>query len=167
MKPASARRGRSHGSGRGGVRDRVRCGRRDSARSTCWRPYTAPATGAMSAVIMPTLNTEVVNLFLEQFSRELPAGVHAVLIWDGAGFHTGEDVVVPSNVSLIQLPPYSPELNPVENLWHYLRANHWSNRLYRDYDALQEEAVRSLCAVREDTETIKTVCNPPYISRGT
>ena len=47
--------------------------------------------------------------------------MHAVLIWDGAGFHTGEDVVVPSNVSLIQLPPYSPELNPVENLWHYLR----------------------------------------------
>ena len=124
------------------------------------------ATGAMSAVIMPTLNTEVVNLFLEQFARELPAGVHAVLIWDGAGFHTGEDVVVPSNVSLIQLPPYSPELNPVENLWHYLRAHHWSNRPYRDYDELQEEAVRSLCAVREDTETIKTVCNPPYISRG-
>ncbi len=92
--------------------------------------------------------------------------MHAVLIWDGAGFHTGEDVVVPSNVSLIQLPPYSPELNPVENLWHYLRAHHWSNRLYRDYDALQEEAVRSLCAVREDTETIKTVCNPRYISRA-
>ena len=67
MKPASARRGRSHGSGRGGVRDRVRCGRRDSARSTCWRP--SRATGAMSAVMMPTLNTEVVNLFLEQFSR--------------------------------------------------------------------------------------------------
>jgi putative transposase len=121
------------------------------------------ATGAMSALIMPALNTEVVNLFLEQFSRELPAGVHAVLIWDGAGFHTGLDLVVPSNVSLIQLPPYSPELNPVENLWHYLRAHHWSNRPYRDYDELQEEAVRSLCAVREDTETIKTVCNAPYI----
>ena len=77
------------------------------------------ATGAMSAVIMPTLNTEGVNLF-GAVPRELPAGVHAVLIWDGAGFHTGEDVVVPSNVSLIRLPPYSPELNPVENLWHYL-----------------------------------------------
>jgi transposase len=47
------------------------------------------ATGAVSALIMPELNTAVVNLFLEQFSRELPAGVHAVLIWDGAGFHTG------------------------------------------------------------------------------
>ena len=97
---------------------------------------------------------------------ELPPGVHAVLIWDRAGFHTGEDVVVPSDVSLIQLPPYSPELNPVENLWHYLHAHHWSNRPYRDYDALQEEAVRSLCAVREDTETIKTVCDPRYLSRG-
>ena len=121
------------------------------------------ATGAMSALIMPALNTEVVNLFLEQFARELPAGVHAVLIWDGAGFHTGLDVVVPSHVSLIQLPPYSPELNPVENLWHYLRAHHWSNRPYRDDDELKEEAVRSRCAVREDTETIKTVCNAPYI----
>jgi putative transposase len=124
------------------------------------------ATGAMSALIMPALNTAVVNLFLEQFARELPAGVHAVLIWDGAGFHTGLDVVVPSNVSLIQLPPYSPELNPVENLWHYLRAHHWSNRPYRDYDELQEEAVRSLCAARQDTETIKTVCNAPYIQRS-
>jgi transposase len=124
------------------------------------------ATGAVSALIMPELNTAVVNLFLEQFSRELPAGVHAVLIWDGAGFHTGLDLVVPSNVSLIQLPPYSPELNPVENLWHYLRAHHWSNRAYRDYDALQEEAVRSLCAVREDTETIKSVCNAPYLQGG-
>lgn len=124
------------------------------------------ATGAMSALIMPALNTEVVNLFLEQFARELPTGVHAVLIWDGAGFHTGLDVMVPSNVSLIQLPPYSPELNPVENLWHYLRAHHWSNRPYRDYDELQEEAVRSLCAARQDTETIKTVCNAPYIGRS-
>src|SRR6516164_9949692 len=124
------------------------------------------ATGAMSAAIMPRLDTEVVNLFLEQFARELPAGVHAVLIWDGAGFHTGSDLVVPSKVSLIQLPPYSPELNPMENLWHYLRAHHWSNRPYRDYDALQEEAVRSLDAVREDTETIKTVCNATYISKG-
>jgi hypothetical protein len=126
------------------------------------------ATGAMSALIMPEMNIEVINLFLEQFSRELPAGVHAVLIWDGAGFHTGADLVVPGNVSLIQLPPYSPELNPVENLWHYLRlrSHHWSNRRYRDYDELQAEAVRSLCAVREDIETVKTVCNAPYLQRG-
>jgi transposase len=124
------------------------------------------ATGAVSALIMPEWNTAVVNLFLEQFSRELPAGVHAVLIWDGASFHTGAELVVPSNVSLIQLPPYSPELNPVENLWHYLRAHYWSNRPYQDYEELQAEATRSLCAVCEDKETVKTVCNAPYLKKS-
>jgi transposase len=123
------------------------------------------ATGAASALIMPGLNTEVVNLFLEQFSRELPAGVHAVLIWDGAGFHTGKGLVVPGNVSLIRLPPYSPELNPVENLWHYLRSHHWSNREYEGYKGLQEEAIRSLRAVCQDTETLKTICNADYVNR--
>lgn len=123
------------------------------------------ATGETSALIMPKLNTAVVNLFLEQFSRELAAGVHAVLIWDGAGFHTGLDLVVPGNVSLIRLPPYSPELNPVENLWHYLRSHHWSNREYEGYKGLEEEAVRSLNAVCQDAEKLKTICNADYISQ--
>jgi transposase len=123
------------------------------------------STGAASALIMPELNARVLNLFLEQFARELPTGVHAVLIWDGAGYHVGNDLVVPSNVSLIQLPPYSPELNPVENLWHYLRAHHWSNREYEGYESLQREAVRSLCAVCDDAERLKSICNADYVRR--
>jgi transposase len=123
------------------------------------------ATGAASALIMPELNTAVVNLFLEQFSHGLPAGVQAVLIWDGAGFHTGKDLVVPGNVSLIRLPPYSPELNPVENLWHYLRSHHWSNREYEGYQGLQEEAIRSGLAVCADAEKLKTICNADYVKQ--
>jgi transposase len=123
------------------------------------------ATGDASALIMPELNTAVVNLFLEQFARELPAGVHAVLIWDGAGFHTGGDLVVPAGVSLIRLPPYSPELNPVENLWHYLRSHHWSNRMYEGYEELQEEAVRSLRVVCQDTDKLRTICNADYVAK--
>ena len=122
-------------------------------------------TGVASALIMPELNTEVLNLFLEQFSRGLPAGVHAVLLWDGAGYHTSEDLKIPKNVSLIQLVPYSPELNPVENLWHYLRSHHWSNRPYRDYDELVSEASRSLCAVCHDAEQLKSICNADYVQR--
>ena len=117
------------------------------------------STGAASALIMPALNIGVLNLFLEQFARELPAGVHAVLIWDGAGYPTGGDLVVPCHVSLIPLPPYAPELNPVENRWHYLRAHHWSDRQYEGYKGLQEEAVRSLCAVCEDAERLRRICN--------
>jgi transposase len=123
------------------------------------------ATGTASALLVPALNTAAVNLFLEQFSRELAAGVHAVLIWDGAGFHTGRDLVVPSNVSLIRLPPYSPELNPVENLWHYLRSHHWSNRMYEGYRELEDEAVRSLRVVCQDTEKLKTICNADYVNQ--
>jgi transposase len=122
------------------------------------------ATGAASALIMPELNTAVVDLFLEQFSHELPGGVHAVLIWDGAGFHSGKGLVVPGNVSLIRLPPYSPELNPVENLWHYLRSHHWSNREYEGDDGLQEEAIRSVRAVCQDAERLKTICNADYVN---
>jgi transposase len=121
------------------------------------------ATGATSALIMPGLDIEVINRFLEQFSKELPGGVHAVLIWDGAGYHTGGELVVPGNVSLIQLPPYSPELNPVENLWHYLRSHHWSNRPYEGYEGLEREAIRSLCAVCEDAERLKSICNADYV----
>jgi transposase len=122
-------------------------------------------TGDASALIMPELNTAVVNLFLEQFARELPAGVHAVLIWDGAGFHTGGDLVVPAGVSLIRLPPYSPELNPVENLWHYLRSHHWSNRMYDGYEDLKAEAVRSLGVVCQDIDKLKTICNADYVAQ--
>lgn len=91
-----------------------------------------PATGGTAAIIMPHLDTDVINVFLTEFSRQLAPDVHAVLIWDGAGYHTSGSLEVPSNVSLIRLPPYSPELNPIENLWHYLRSHYWSNRTYDD-----------------------------------
>src|SRR5689334_7857241 len=123
------------------------------------------AVGTAAGLIAPELNTEVVNLFLEQLSRQLAVGVPAVLLWDGAGYHVGKGLVVPSNVSLINLPPYSPELNPVENLWHYLRSHHWSNREYEGYEDLQKEAVRSLCAVCEDADRLKSVCHAEYVQR--
>jgi transposase len=122
------------------------------------------STGAASGLICPTLNAEVVNLFLEQFSRELPAGVHAVLLWDGAGYHTSEDLRIPKNVSLIQLLPYSPELNPVENLWHYLRSHYWSLRVYRNYEMLEGAAMSAWRAVCLQPELVSSICNALYVS---
>ena len=124
------------------------------------------STGTPSALIVSELHTGVINAFLEQLSRELPSNVHAIVIWDQAGYHTGAKLVVPHNISLILLPPHSPELNPVENLWHYLRSHHWSNRVYRDYDELEAEAIWSLCKVCLDAELVKTICAAPYIRRS-
>src|SRR4029077_4051027 len=121
------------------------------------------AIGAAAGLIAPELNTAVVNLFLEQLARQLAPGVHAVLLWDGAGYHVGKDLVVPENVSLINLLPYSPELNPVENLWHYLRAHHWSHRVYADYEALRDAAAESWRAVCLQPEKIRSICAAPYL----
>ena len=77
------------------------------------------------------------NLHLQEISRRVAAGAHAVLMLDGAGWHQpGGKLRIPDNISLLKLPPYSPELNPVENVWQYLRQNYLSNRVYETYTAL-------------------------------
>jgi transposase len=124
---------------------------------------TCAASGAAFGLIMPELDTAVVNQFLEGFSRQLAPGVRAVLLWDNAPYHVGGGLVVPGNVSLIGLLPYAPELNPVENLWHYLRAHHWSNRVYADYDALLEAATEAWRMVCLAPEKIRSICAAPYL----
>ncbi len=88
---------------------------------------------------------------------------HAVMIWDGAGFHTAKALQVPANVTLIKLPPYSPELNPIENLWHYLKSHYWSNKLHKDYDALEEAAIAAWRNAVLNSDLMKTVCAASYV----
>ena len=117
-----------------------------------------PETGDASGLISPHVNIEVMNAFLEQFAQELPADVHAAMILDRAAWHTSEKLKVPPNVTLIHLPPKSPEFNPTENLWHYLRSHYWSNRLYGTWEELKTAAVdawRRVCLV---PELVKSVC---------
>ena len=73
-----------------------------------------PATGRNVALVLPEATTTTMNLFLAEFAAGLPEDVHAVLVLDGAGWHGAHALVVPANVTLVPLPPYSPELNPVE-----------------------------------------------------
>jgi hypothetical protein len=88
-----------------------------------------PATGEGFALVLPEVSTEVMNEFLVRFAATLAEGEHAVLVLDRAGWHTAKKLVVPGNVTLVWLPPYSPEINPVERVWLYLREKHWSHRL--------------------------------------
>lgn len=122
-----------------------------------------PASGQSVGLMAPYLDTAIVNQFLAQFAKELAPGVHAVMIWDQAGFHTAKALTVPANISLIALPPYSPELNPVENLWHYLRSHYWANRDYKDYAALMDAATDAWRKAALDPDVVKTVCAAPYL----
>jgi transposase len=98
-----------------------------------------PLTGASSALVTPTVNTRYMNKHLEFISREAGADKHVVLVLDQAGWHVAKGLKVPANITLLRLPPYSPELNPVERVWGYLRSHFLSNRVYRDYDELFEQ----------------------------
>lgn len=126
-----------------------------------------PETGHSDGLLSPQLNTQIVNLFLEQFSRTLADDEHAAMIWDGAGFHVSGKLKVPANVTLIQLPAYSPELYPIENLWHYLKSHFWSNRAYPDYDALEQAAIEAWRIAALNPELMKTVCAAPYAKGAT
>lgn len=126
-----------------------------------------PETGHAEGLLSPKLNTDIINLFLGQFSETIPDGEHAVMIWDGAGFHTAKKLKVPENITLVQLPPYSPELNPMENLWHYLKSHYWSNRSYEDYDGLEEAAMTAWQTAVLNEDLMRTVCAAPYLERAT
>ena len=123
-----------------------------------------PETGHAEGLLSPRLNTDVINAFLREFSATLASDEHAVMIWDGAGFHTSNALEVPGNVTLVQLPPYSPELNPMENLWHYLKSHYWSNRLHEDYEALERAAIAAWHDAVLHEDLMKTVCSAPYVN---
>jgi hypothetical protein len=94
-----------------------------------------PQRGVGAAMITPSANTEMMNLHLAEVSVQVAQGAMAVLICDGAGWHqTGGALIVPDNIVLLHLPPYSPELNPMENVWDYLRQNKLCARVWDSYD---------------------------------
>ena len=93
-----------------------------------------PGRGVAAGLVLAHVNTAAMNLHLAEIASAVAPGAHAVLVLDGAGWHGGKDLIVPNNITLITLPPYSPELNPVENVWQYLRANKLANTVFDSYD---------------------------------
>lgn len=115
-------------------------------------------------MVTPTVNTGLMTEFLAGLAGTLAADEHAVLALDNAGWHTAKALAVPANVTLLFLPPYSPELNPVENLWGYLRGHSLSNRVYTDYDELVTEADAAWSKLTP--ATLKSACGCPWIERA-
>ena len=78
------------------------------------------------------------NAHLAEISRAVARGAHAVVVMDGAGYHekAEAELDIPDNISLLTQPPYAPELNPVENVWQFLRQNYLANRVFENYEAI-------------------------------
>ena len=99
-----------------------------------------PARGKGAALALPYADTEAMQMHLDEISRRVARGAHAVLLLDRAGWHTTDKLNIPKNMTMIFLPSRSPELNPVENVWQYLRANWLSNTVFETYDDIIDAA---------------------------
>lgn len=123
-----------------------------------------PATGASVALQAPRVNTGTMNVFLKMLSDELGPLDHAVLIMDQAGWHKARALALPANITVLYLPPYSPELNPVERLWAYLRSHYLSNRAYDDYQHLLDAGADAWQQLTP--ELLQSLCSCDYITHG-
>jgi transposase len=97
------------------------------------------------------------QLPLAEIGRTVARGAHAVLLLDRAGWHTTGHLVVPKNLTLVLLPSRAPELNPVENVWQYLRQTWLSNRVFESYEAIIEAACEAWRNLLAQPETITSL----------
>jgi len=93
-----------------------------------------PKDGKGAGLVLPSCNTEAMSLHLAEIATQVAPGDHAVLLLDQAGWHLSGRLVVPDTITLVPLPPKCPELNPVENIWEYMRGNWLSNRVFKSYE---------------------------------
>ena len=116
-----------------------------------------PDCAVGAAIIMPEVNGEAMGHHLKAIAAQVAPGAHAVLICDGAGWHqTGGRLRVPDNITLLPLPPYSPELNPMENVWHYLRENIFCSRVWDTYDDIVDACSTAWRFLTDDPQRIRS-----------
>jgi putative transposase len=118
------------------------------------------STGA--AIIMPEVNIEAMDEHLAEISRRVSVGAIALLVLDGAGWHSSPQLKVPDNIVLLPLPPYAPELNPVENVWEFLRANFLSHRVWDTYEAILDACQNAWNKLMEMPDRIASLTRRPW-----
>jgi hypothetical protein len=124
-----------------------------------------PGTGQAFALALPFVSTAAMQRWLDGFAATLAPGAHAALVLDRAGWHGAHSLVVPESVTLIPLPAYAPELNPIERLWLYLRERYLSHRLFADHEAVLDACCRAWNALTDEAGRIASLTSYPYLQR--
>ena len=114
------------------------------------------ADGILDTLILPHVNGDCMQVFLDEVSSRHPAE-RIVMVLDGAGWHKAASLVVPDNMRLLSLPPYAPELNPVEHVWDELREKAFGNLVFDSLDALEDHLEVSLLGMERDRERVRSI----------
>jgi putative transposase len=111
---------------------------------------------------MPEVSIDAMNKHLAEISQNVSPGALALLVLDGAGWHRSPQIVVPGNIALLPLPPYAPELNPVENVWDYLRSNYLSHTVWETYTAIVDACCSAWNALIAMPNVISSIGNKEW-----
>ncbi|KXU38757.1 transposase [Ventosimonas gracilis] len=122
----------------------------------------SPLDGQLDTLILPRADTACMQLFLDEVAQRHHQD-NIVMVLDGAGWHTTGEWVVPPNMRLLFLPPYSPELNPVEHVWDELREKYFHNRVFSSLEEVEEHLLEALVAFERSSERIRSICAWPWI----
>ena len=120
-------------------------------------------TGA--ALVITHVSVAAMNLLLEEVAAQLPKGTHAVMLIDNAGWHTANELRVPLNISLVNLPPYSPELNAIERVWQYLRDRYLSGRLFTSTHAIVDACCEAWNRLLKEVGRIQSMTNLDWVRK--
>lgn len=122
----------------------------------------SPWDGVLDYMTADTMNTESMSCFLKQVG-EAHQDEFSVMVLDGASSHKSKDLKVPDNVSLVLLPPYSPELNPAEQIWNRLRKNYFANKVFDSLEAATRQAEHGLSEMAANPDSMTKLTNWPWI----
>jgi len=118
--------------------------------------------GELDTLILPHVNGDCMQIFLDEVAAHHPQE-RLLMVLDGAGWHQSKSLQLPANLRLLRLPPYSPELNPVEHLWDDLREKAFHNRVFERIDALEEHLTIALRAMELDQPRVRSIVSWPWI----
>ena len=116
-----------------------------------------PAEGKGAGLVLPRCTSESMSLHLAEISHSVAPGAHAVVLLDQAGWHQSHRLVTPANITLLYLPAKAPELNPVENVWQFLRDNWLSNRIFASYTDILEHCCQAWSRLTDQPWTIMSI----------
>jgi hypothetical protein len=125
-----------------------------------------PARDAGVALVLPAVSAAAMQAMLDELSQAVAPDTHAVVLMDRAGWHIAGALAIPSNLTPVFLPAYSPELNAIERVWLFLRERFLSHRLWPSYDDILDACCAAWNALLDDTGRIRSLCNLDWLHRS-
>ena len=155
--------------------DEARFGRINDPRR-CWAPkglrpevgmqivreYTyafgaaSPHDGVLDTLVLPVVTAEAMSIFLAEVARRHPEEF-ILMFLDGAGWHRAKNLVIPENMRLEALPPYSPQLNPMEHIWDEVREKWFANEVFDSLDGVEDRLVAALVALERNQDLVASI----------